>query len=459
MFAAVIAVSSHPPLQNGCQEACPPRIRLGSYASASIPPGGTPDARGTRQRRPHVGWGAGVLFTFGPLAELTFLERIPMSSTAAGLPVAAPPPAAPLDPVATAREAGLRYVTDQGPGIRRRRAGKGWTYLSPRGEAITGIEERTRIAALAIPPAWTDVWICPYANGHIQATGRDARGRKQYRYHPDWRRVRDDTKYGRMIAFAEALPGIRARIDQDLGLRGMPREKVLAGVVRLLETTLIRVGNDEYARHNESYGLTTLRSDHVEVAGSKVTFSFRGKSGVEHTVDIRDRRLAAIVRRCQELPGEELFEYVDEEGVNRDVTSGDVNDYLREISGQDFTAKDFRTWGGTVLALFALLRMAGAETVTASKKNVVEAVKQVAQALGNRPATCRKFYIHPAVLDAYADGTLAESAERALSAAGIAQGQPGDLRCLEIQTLALLRERAAAAAPEPPKKRRRRKAA
>jgi DNA topoisomerase I len=352
------------------------------------------------------------------------------------------------DPVASARAAGLRYVTDETPGIRRRRAGKGWTYLSPQGKVLRGFEERARIAALAIPPAWTEVWICPNPNGHLQATGRDARGRKQYRYHPDWRRVRDETKYGRMIAFAEALPEIRRRVDEDLGRRGMPRERVLAGVVRLLETTLIRVGNDEYARHNESYGLTTLRTDHVEVAGSKVSFSFRGKSGIEHSVDIRDRRLAAIVKRCQELPGEELFEYIDEEGVNRDVTSGDVNAYLREISGQDFTAKDFRTWGGTVLALFALLRIGpppptSTATQTEIKKNVVEAVKQVARALGNRPATCRKFYIHPAVLDAYAEGTLAEAAERALAAAGVT-GSEGDLRCLEIQTLALLRERAGA---------------
>jgi DNA topoisomerase-1 len=363
-----------------------------------------------------------------------------MSSSAATF--SAPATSAAIAPaVASARAAGLRYVTDAMPGIRRRRAGKGWVYRSPRGEVLTDPAERARIAALAIPPAWTEVWICPHANGHLQATGRDARGRKQYRYHAGWRQVRDETKYGRMIAFAEELPEIRRRLDDDLGRRGMPRERVLAGVVRLLETTLIRVGNDEYARHNESYGLTTLRSDHVEVAGATVTFAFRGKSGVEHSVDIRDRRLAAIVRRCQELPGEELFEYVDDAGVNHDVTSGDVNDYLREISGQDFTAKDFRTWGGTVLALFALLRIGASDTQAEIKKNTVEAVKQVARALGNRPATCRKFYIHPAVLTAYAEGTLVESAERALAAAGV-KGSEGDLRCLELQTLALLRERA-----------------
>jgi DNA topoisomerase I len=350
----------------------------------------------------------------------------------------APAPTAP-DPKASARAAGLRYVTDEMPGIRRRRAGKGWVYIGPDGKPITDPEERLRIASLAIPPAWTEVWICPLENGHLQATGRDARGRKQYRYHPDWREVRDQTKYGRMIAFAEALPGIRQRVERDLARRGMPREKVLASVVKLLETTLIRVGNDEYARHNESYGLTTLRSDHVEVEGSTIRFQFRGKSGVVHSVDVRDRRLAQVVKRCQELPGHELFEYVDEEGVNRDVTSEDVNAYLREITGQDFTAKDFRTWGGTVLALFALARMEPGETETQKKKNVVEAVKQVAKALGNRPATCRKFYIHPAVLEAYGEGVLAAYAGRAVTLAE--DEKDVDFRRLELRTLALLRDR------------------
>jgi DNA topoisomerase I len=353
-----------------------------------------------------------------------------------------PATAAAPDPVASAKAAGLRYVSDEMPGIRRRRAGKGWVYVGPDGKAIDDPEVRIRINSLAIPPAWTDVWICPRENGHLQATGRDARGRKQYRYHPDWRAIRDQTKYSRMIAFAEALPGIRKRVEEDLGKRGMPREKVLASVVKLLETTLIRVGNDEYARHNESYGLTTLRSDHVEVDGSTIRFQFRGKSGVVHSIDVKDRRLARIVRRCQELPGHELFEYVDEEGVNRDVGSGEVNEYLREITGQDFTAKDFRTWGGTVLALFALSRLPPCDAVTQKKKNVVQAVKEVAHALGNRPATCRKFYIHPAVLEAYEEGVLSRYAEREVT---LAEGEKdAAFRTLELRALALLRDRAAA---------------
>ncbi|HZF07789.1 MAG TPA: DNA topoisomerase IB [Thermoanaerobaculia bacterium] len=343
-----------------------------------------------------------------------------------------------------ARAAGLRYVTDTLPGLRRRRSGKGWTYLDPAGKVIRDPEERVRIDALAIPPAWTDVWICPRANGHLQATGRDARGRKQYRYHPDWREVRDETKFGRMLAFAQALPGMRARVEEDLKQKGMPREKVLAAVVKLLETTLIRVGNDEYARQNESYGLTTLHSDHVEVSGSSIRFEFRGKSGVEHKVGLRDRRLARIIERCQELPGEELFRYVDEEsGELHSVGSGDVNDYLREITGQDFTAKDFRTWGGTVLTLFALSRIGPADTATERKKNIVEAVKQVAKALRNRPATCRKFYIHPAVLAAYDEGTLLEVAAREVEVDEAAAGEGGSpFQRWEQRTLALLAESA-----------------
>jgi len=316
------------------------------------------------------------------------------------------------DPVESARAAGLRYVSDDKPGIRRRRNGRGWTYVDPAGRTIADPAERVRIEALAIPPAWTDVWICPRADGHVQATGRDARGRKQYRYHPDWRAVRDETKFGRMIGFAEALPAIRARVDEDLGRRGMPRQKVLAAVVRLLELTLIRVGNEEYARANESYGLTTLRCDHVDVLGSTIHFRFRGKGGVEHDVGVRDRRVARVVRRCQDLPGEELFEYLDDEGEPRRVSSEDVNDYLREVTGQDFSAKDFRTWGGTVLALFALRRMAAPAGSAEAKKNLVAAVKQVARALRNRPATCRKFYIHPAVLESYLAGELEELASR-----------------------------------------------
>jgi len=358
-----------------------------------------------------------------------------MATLAAAFTIDPPAPApTAADPSESARAAGLRYVSDEKPGIRRRRSGTGWAYLDPAGKVVGDTEDRARIRALAIPPAWTDVWICPRADGHIQATGRDARGRKQYRYHPDWRAVRDETKFGRMAAFAEALPALRARIDADLSLRGMPREKVLAAVVRLLELTLIRVGNDEYARANDSYGLTTLRSDHVDVDGSVLRFRFRGKSGVTHELGVRDRRVARIVERCQDLPGEELFEYLDDDGEPRRVSSDDVNDYLREATGQDFTAKDFRTWGGTVLALFALRRMGPPEGAAEAKKNVVEAVKQVARALRNRPATCRKFYIHPAVLAAYLEGDLAELASRA-------EADPGErdpFRRLEAETLAVL---------------------
>jgi DNA topoisomerase-1 len=344
------------------------------------------------------------------------------------------------DPMASARAAGLRYVTDTQPGWRRRRSGKGWTYLDTAGKVIHDTEQRLRINALAIPPAWTDVWICPRANGHLQATGRDARGRKQYRYHPDWRQVRDETKFEKMIAFAETLPALRARIEEDLKRRGMPREKVLAAVVKLLETTLIRVGNDEYAKQNESYGLTTLHTDHVEVSGSTIRFEFRGKSGVPHQVGVRDRRLARIIERCQDLPGEELFTYLDENGESRNVDSGEVNDYLREVTGHDFTAKDFRTWGGTVLAFFALSRIGPADTATERKKNVVEAVKQVAQSLRNRPATCRKFYIHPAILETYEDQTLHEIAAREIEIPETEAGNAA-FRALELKTLEMLRER------------------
>jgi DNA topoisomerase-1 len=343
------------------------------------------------------------------------------------------------DPVASARAAGLRYVTDTKPGIRRRKSGKGWTYLSPSGEVLKDPAERLRINALAIPPAWTGVWICPRANGHIQATGRDARGRKQYRYHPDWREARDETKFARMISFAEALPGIRSRVEEDLARRGLPREKVLAAVVKLLETTLIRVGNEEYARQNESYGLTTLHSDHVEVSGSTIRFEFKGKSGVQHSVGLRDRRLARILERCQDLPGEELFSYVDEIGEARSIGSDDVNSYLREISGYDFTAKDFRTWGGTVLAFFALSRIGAGESETEIKKNIVEAVKQVAKSLRNRPATCRKFYIHPAVFESYADQSLHAYAEREVELEPADKGNA--FRQLELKTLVFLKER------------------
>lgn len=305
-----------------------------------------------------------------------------------------------------AKSAGLRYVNDTMPGIRRRRVGKHFSYIGLDGKPIRDPAELERIKKIGVPPAWTDVWICPNAQGHIQATGRDARGRKQYRYHPRWREVRDETKYDRMIAFGEALPTIRERVEHDLALSGLPYEKVLATLVRLLDTALIRVGNEEYARENESYGLTTMRAQHVDVEGVKLHFHFRGKSGKEHDINVKDRQLAKIVKRCQDLPGHELFQYLDENGELRTIESSDVNDYLREISGQDFTAKDFRTWGGTVTALNALEQLGVFESQTEGKKNVVEAIKQTAERLGNTPAICRKCYIHPGVLDAYMDGSL-----------------------------------------------------
>jgi DNA topoisomerase-1 len=305
------------------------------------------------------------------------------------------------DPAESAREAGLRYVSDDRPGIRRRRAGTGFRYIRPDGSAVHEEQTLKRIKALVIPPAWTDVWITTDPRGHLQATGRDAKGRKQYRYHPRWRAVRDETKYERMLAFGRALPTIRARVDHDLARPGLPREKVLASVVRLLEMTLIRVGNEEYARENHSYGLTTLRNRHLAVQGSQLRFSFRGKSGKHHDVSLRDRRLARVMRRLQELPGQELFQYLDEDGTRASIDSDDVNAYLREIAGQDFSAKDFRTWAGTVLCAVALRELGAVSDETQAKRNVVQVVKQVAQQLGNTPAVCRSCYIHPTVIEAY----------------------------------------------------------
>jgi DNA topoisomerase-1 len=320
-------------------------------------------------------------------------------------PVTSPPERD--DPRAVARDAGLRYSADDQPGIRRRRAGRGFSYLDADGRRVTDPTTLARIRSLAIPPAWTDVWICPSPIGHVQATGRDARGRKQHRYHPRWHEKRDESKFDRMIAFAGALAQIRERCDADLAKPGLPREKVLATVVRLLELTLIRVGNDEYARLNRSFGLTTLRDRHARISGSQVRFRFRGKGGREHEVGVRDRRLATVIKRCQELPGQELFQYVDEDGEVRDVTSDDVNEYLREVAGGDFTAKDFRTWAGTVLAYRALRALQPADSPTAAKKNVVAAIRETAGRLGNTPAVARRSYVHPAVLEAYMDGRVA----------------------------------------------------
>jgi len=309
--------------------------------------------------------------------------------------------------------AGLHYSADFTPGITRKKLKKGFRYYASDGRPITDEAEIARINKLAIPPAYTDVWICPDPLGFLQATGRDTRGRKQYRYHPRWRTTRDETKYARMMEFAAALPRIRQRVSSDLSRPGMSREKLLAAVVRLLETTMIRVGNDEYAKENQSYGLTTLQNDHVEIDGSKIRFRFRGKSGKTHDIDIRDRRLAAIVKRCRELPGEELFQYMDDGGELRSIGSDDVNAYLREISGADFTAKDFRTWAGTVLAAIALQEFEAFDSEAEAKKNVVRAVEAVAKRLGNTPSICRKCYIHPAIIESYIDGVMVDSIKQA----------------------------------------------
>ena len=313
-------------------------------------------------------------------------------------------------PEQSARAAGLRHVTDARPGIRRQKLGGGFRYLDAQSRIVRDAETLTRIRSLAIPPAWTDVWISPDELGHVQATGRDARARKQYRYHSLWREVRDETKYDRMIAFATALGKIRRRTKLDLARTGLPREKVLAAAVQLLEKTLIRVGNEEYARTNGSFGLTTLHNRHVNVRGRRVTFRFRGKSGREHVIDLTDPRLATVVRRCRELPGQELFAYFDDAGEIHQIGSSDVNDYLREISSSDFTAKDFRTWVGTVLALRELQQHPEVSSLAEGKRNVVAAIESVARTLGNTKAVCRKSYIHPALLDAYLDGSMKTTA-------------------------------------------------
>jgi DNA topoisomerase-1 len=316
-----------------------------------------------------------------------------------------------MEPVESAHAAGLRYVSDADPGIRRRKAGEAFRYLHPDGKAVRDTATLARIRRLAIPPAWTEVWICPAEDGHLQATGHDARGRKQYRYHPRWREVRDETKYGRMIAFGAVLPRLRRRVARDLSRPGLPREKVLATVVRLLEKTFIRVGNEEYARENESFGLTTLRERQVKVNGSQLRFRFRGKSGVQHEVELSDPRVAAIVRRMQDLPGEELFQYVDDDGEVHAIGSSDVNAYLKEIAGEDFTSKDFRTWAGTLLCAGLLRRLESPPTETAAKREVARAIEAVSRELRNTRAVCRKCYIHPAVIDSYSAGRIASAME------------------------------------------------
>jgi DNA topoisomerase-1 len=350
------------------------------------------------------------------------------------------------DPVESSRQAGLRYVTDARPGYTRKKRGKGFRYLDSDGKPIKDEATLKRIRSLVIPPAWTDVWICPSANGHLQATGRDARKRKQSRYHPRWRAVRDETKYERMKLFGEALPAIRERVEQDLGLPGLPREKVLATIVRLLETTFIRIGNEEYARENRSYGLTTMHNRHVEVEGGKVRFKFRGKSGKVHDIDLNDRRLARIVKKCQDLPGYELFQYLDDEGNHHGVDSADVNEYLRAITDEQFTAKDFRTWAGTVLAC-ALLRETGsceAQSQAEAKKNVVQAIAAVAERLGNTPSVCRKCYVHPAVIESYMGGVMVKAFEEEVKKE-VAKSKRA-LRQEELDLLRLLEHKARQAA-------------
>jgi DNA topoisomerase-1 len=352
------------------------------------------------------------------------------------------PPAHPVansDPTAAAKAAGLRYVHDSKPGITRERVGEAFCYFDAGGDAIDDEQTLARIKSLAIPPAWTQVWICAQPNGHLQATGRDAKGRKQYRYHPKWRTVRDDSKYERMLNFGKALPQIRREVDRALKLPGLPREKVLATIVYLLEATMMRIGNEEYARTNKSFGLTTLRSQHVRIDGSDVEFRFRGKSGVYHQVKVHDRRLARIIQRTRDLPGQELFHYVDDDGTTHTVGSHDVNEYLRTISGEDYTAKDFRTWSGTVLAALALQEFEKYDSQVQAKKNIVRAIESVAEKLGNTPSICRKCYVHPAVLEAYLEGTVLEALR-----ARTEQELVGDLHALhpeEAAVLALLQQR------------------
>lgn len=335
--------------------------------------------------------------------------------------------------------AGLHYTTDGKPGITRVRRGKAFSYHRPNGDLITSDRDLERIRALTIPPAWTDVWICPDPRGHLQATGRDARGRKQHRYHERWREVRDQSKYDHVIAFAEALPAIRRRVDADMRRQGLPREKVLATVVRLLETSLIRVGNDASAAENASYGLTTLRRRHVDVEGANMRFRFTGKSGKEWDLSIRDRRIARVVKQCSELPGYEIFKYEDDHGQLVDVTSTEVNAYLREISGGDFTARDFRTWAGTVLAATALHACEEASTSTEAKHQVVQAIEQVARDLGNTPAVCRACYVHPAILEAHLDGGLADRLRGTITAT--VKKRYENLSPEEVQVLTMLRDR------------------
>ena len=343
------------------------------------------------------------------------------------------------DPVEVAEEAGLRYVSDEQPGYTRKAKGDDFEYFDTDGKKIRDETRLLRIKRIGVPPAYKNVWICPSANGHIQATGRDARGRKQYRYHERWREVRDENKYDRMIVFGKALPKIRRRVNRDLKRRGLPREKVLATVVQLLERTFIRVGNEEYAKENKSFGLTTLRNRHVDATATKLKFTFRGKSGKDHEVDVTDRRLAKIIRQLQDLPGQEVFKYLNDRDEPRKVTSEDVNEYLREITGEDFTAKDFRTWAGTVLAAMALNAQEAFENKSQARKNIKDAISAVAKILGNTPAICRKCYVHPAVLETYLDGATIEGLKQKTEET--LERKRGDLKSQEAAVMKFLQAR------------------
>jgi DNA topoisomerase-1 len=333
-------------------------------------------------------------------------------------------------PEVVAAAAGLRYVNSEEPGLRREPGPDGFRFIDAQGREVKRAAELERIKQLGIPPAWVEVWICADADGHLQATGRDAKGRKQYRYHPRWRATRDETKYERLISFGEALPALRTRLNADLSLRGLPREKVLATVVQLLDRTHIRVGNPEYARDNKSYGLTTLRDQHVKVEAGRLRFAFKGKSGVRHTISLNDRRLATIVGRCRDLPGQQLFQYLDADDTPQPIGSSDVNAYLRECTGRPFTAKDFRTWAGSALAAGLLRDAPSEERLRDAKRQVNAAIAEVAAQLGNTPTICRRCYVHPLVIETYLDGTLQERMARAEPVAGLDAGEEALLALL-----------------------------
>jgi len=367
-----------------------------------------------------------------------------------------------VDPRDAAETAGLSYVSDEEPGIRRKKSGKGFAYVGPGGKKVEDKPTLERIRSLAIPPAYTDVWICARPNGHIQATGRDAKGRKQYRYHPAFREVRESTKYEHMIEFAKGLPAIRRTVDRHMSLPGLPREKVLATVVHLLENTLIRVGNADYAKQNKSYGLTTLRDPHVKVEGAELKFQFKGKSGKTWRLSVKDRRIARIVKACQDLPGQDLFQYLDAAGERQSVTSADVNAYLKEITGRDITAKDFRTWAGTVLAAMALSEFEEFDSQAKAKKNLRAAIEKVSSRLGNTPTICRKCYVHPEVFTCYLEGALLleirNEVEEELRE-GLADLKPEEAAVMALLEERLSREIEKAEGKAEDKRKRRRRAA